>query len=199
MSNGISHLVVQALGKQSLPPNVVILCHYCNYQAQKEQSAVNIIGDLLAQVGEKVPAIESEIRRAFNEWKKRSDRSLQLPDMAQMFVDAISSIRRAYICIDAVDALPSENRSELLRTLQRIIQEAPNARLFLTTRPHIRPELDQHLTKEAYVIDIVADQEDIARYVTQEIRFLKYRDPGLVTENLEDDIRKVVSEEASRT
>jgi len=198
-SNGISALVIDTLCRQSPLKNTVILCHYCDYQVQKEQSAVNIIGSLFRQVNWKLPVIQSEIRRVFNESKKRSGKSLQLTDMIQLFVQAISSIRRAYICVDAVDVLLPEDRSELLRALQRIIQEAPNARLFLTTRPHIRPEFVKHFAKEGCVIDLVADQGDIASYVSIKIEYSKHQCPGPVTENLKDDIMKIVPGQALGT
>jgi len=198
-SNKISSLVIDTLSKQSPKQDTVILCHFCDYQMQKEQSAVNVIGSLFRQINWKLPVIQRQIRRAFNESKERGGKGLQLPDMIQLFVEAIGFIRRAYICVDAVDVLLPEVRSELLHALQRIIQEAPNARLFLTTRPHIGPEFDRHLTNEACVIDIVAEKGDIARYVNIKIEYSKYLCPGPMTENLKDDIMRVVPERASES
>jgi len=179
--------------------NEIVLNHYCDYQAQKEHSVENIIGSLLGQVSWEALVIRNDIRKAFNEPKNRNGQGLQLPDIVQLFVKAISSVGLVYICIDAVDVLLPKDRLEFLRALQQIIQEAPNARLFLTMRPHIRPELDKHLTKEAYVIDIVADQGDIARYVSREIASANYQYPQLMTKDLEDDIMKIVPERASGT
>jgi len=121
------------------------------------QSAVNMIGDLLRQVGWGGAEVRREIQNAFNESKWRGSQACQLPAMLQFFIRAISSIRRVYICVDAVDELLPKNRSEITDALRQIIQEAPNTRLFLTGRPHVRGELDKHLTKGAYIIYIVLD------------------------------------------
>jgi len=98
-----------------------------------------------------------------------------------------------------VDELLAHNRSEFLRALRQIIQDAPNTRLFLTGRSYIRGELKKHLTKGAYVIHIVADQGDITRYLSQKMDEDDDRDPELMTENMKNEIRKTILEKASGT
>jgi len=58
-------------------------------------------------------------------------------------------------------------------------------------------ELDNHLTKGAYIIHIVADRGDIARYVSQIIENDSDQDPDLMSEDLKNDIVKAISEKAS--
>ena len=205
-TNEISSLVIDTLRDQAYEQNTTVLYLYCDYQAQKAQSVESMIGCLLVQVVREAISIQGEIlgdiRSAFNESKKRGgsgSQGLELPDMLQLFVKAISSSSRVYICIDAIDELLPEDRSEFLRALRQIIQEAPNARLFLTTRPHIRPELDKYLTKGAYIIDIVAGQGDIARYVTKRIDFDNYQYPDSMTENLKNNVVETISEKVSGT
>jgi len=117
--------------------------------------------------------------------------------MLELFVKTIGSLERVYICIDAMDELVPQHRAEFLRALRQIIQEAPNTRLFLTGRPHIRGELDKHLIEGAYTIHIVPDQGDIARYLTRKMDDDDARDPDLMTENLKNDIMKTMLEKAS--
>jgi len=155
--------VIDTLRKQACGRNISVLSLYCDYLAQEDQSAINMIGCLLSQVALGSAQIPAEIQNAF-ELSLRGHNGLRLPDMLELFAKTISSFERVYICFDAVDELLPQNRSELLRALRQIIQDSPNIRLFLTGRPHIRGELDKHLTKGAYIIHIVADQGDIARY-----------------------------------
>ena len=169
---------------------------YCDYQVQKEQSAVNMIGSLLGQIALGGVGNVGEIQKAFEESKQGGGKGLRLPEMRELFVKTISSCQRAYICVDAMDELASHDRSELLRTLRQIIQ-TPNTRLFLTGRPHIRSELDKHLTKGAYTIHIVPDQGDIARYLSRKIEEADDRDPDLMTDNLKNDITETMQEKAS--
>jgi len=49
-NNKISSLVIDTLQKQARGQNTAVIFLYCDYQAQKEQSAVNMIGGLLRQV-----------------------------------------------------------------------------------------------------------------------------------------------------
>ena len=197
ISGEISSLVIDSLREQTSGENIAVLSLYCDYQTQKDQSAVNIIGSLLSQVVLGAGQIPSEIRRTF-ELKKRGHQALRLPEMLKLFVKTVSLTERVYICFDAMDELLPENRSELLRALRQIVGDAPNIRLFLTGRPHIRGELDKYLTKGAYAIQIVADQGDIARYVSRRMEDDDDDgDPDLMPDDLKNDILKVILERSS--
>ena len=70
ISNKNSSLVIDSLREQTCGENTLVLFHYCDYQTQKDQSGVNIIGSLLSQIALGATEIPSEIRRSF-EMKKR--------------------------------------------------------------------------------------------------------------------------------
>ena len=195
--NETSSLVIDSLREKTDGEDILVLFLYCDYQTQKDQSAVNMIGSLLSQIAFGATQIPSEIQRSF-EVKQRGRQALRLPDMSKLLVKAASSMERVYICFDAMDELLPENRSELLRTLRQMIRDAPNIRLFLTGRPYIRGELDKYLTKGAYIIPIVADQGDIATYVSRKMEDDEDDgDPGLMPEDLRHDIMKTMLEKAS--
>jgi len=176
---------------------MAVIFLYCDYQTQKDQSAVNMIGGLIRQAALRAPRIPSEIKGAFDESKQEGGDGLQLPDMVKLFVQVIGSIEVVYLCVDAVDEMLPQHRLEFLRALRQIVQEAPNVRLLLTGRPYIRAELDKHLTKRAYDIHIVADQRDITRYLSRKMDDDDDQDPGLMTEDLKNDIMKTMLEKAS--
>ena len=156
-----------------------------------------MIGSLLGQICLGAVGAVGEIKNAFEKSRWGGGNGLRLPEMLGLFVKTIGSIERVYICVDAMDELVPQHRSEFLRTLRQIIQEAPNIRLFLTGRPHIRGELEKHLTQGAYTIHIVPDQGDIARYLSRKLDDDDDRDPDLMTENLRNDIMKIMLEKAS--
>ena len=194
----ISSLVIDTLYQHAHGQNIVVLSLYCDYQARKDQSAVNMIGSLLRQIVVRAVGIPHEIKSAFEESRQGGGQGLRLPDMLKLFAKTIDSIERVYICIDAVDELLPQDRLESLRALQQVIQEASNTRLFLTGRPYVHGEVDKYLTERAYTIDIVADRGDIASYVTQKMDNDDARDPGLMTEDMRNDIMKTMLEKASR-
>ena len=109
---------------------------------------MNIIGSLLWQIALGAVGGVGEVNNAF----EKSTQGLRLPEMLELFVKIIRSLERVYICADAMDELLPQHRSDFLRSLRQIIQEAPNTRIFLTGRPHIRGELDNHLAKGAYAL-----------------------------------------------
>ena len=156
-----------------------------------------MIGSLVRQISLRAPRIPSEIKSAFDESKKEGGDGLRLPDMVKLFVQVIGSIEVVYLCIDAVDEVLPQHRLEFLRALRQIIRDAPNVRLFLTGRPYIRTELDKHLTEGAYAIHIVADQGDITRYLNKKMDDDDDQDPGLMTDDLKNNIMETMLENAS--
>ena len=174
---------------------MAVIFLYCDYQAQKDQSAVNMIGSLVRQAALRAPVIPSEIKSAFEESKREGGDGLQLPDMVKLFVNVAGHTEVVYIAVDAVDEVLPQHRFEFLRALRDILQDAPNVRLFLTGRPYIRAELDRHLTKKASTIHIVADQGDITLYLSQKME--DDEDPGLMTEDLKQNIMTTMVEKAS--
>ena len=196
-NNGVSSLVIDTLRKQVRGQNVAVLSLYCDYQAQKDQSAVNLIGALLRQVALRARGIPGEIKSAFDEAMQEGGEGLRLPDMVELFVKSIDSIELVYLCVDAVDEVLREHRPDFLRALRQIICDTPNTRLFLIGRPYIRGELDGYFTKGAKVIQVVADQGDITKYLSQRIDDGRRQDPDLMTEDLENDIMRTMLEKAS--
>jgi len=196
-NNKISSLVIDSLRKQTQGRGVAVLFLYCDYQAQGDQSAVNLIGALLKQVALQARRIPKEIKSAFHEAKQKGGEGLRLPDMVKLFAKTIDSMELVYLCVDAVDEVLRERRPEFLRALRQIIRDRPNVRLFLTGRPYIRGELDNYLTKGANVIRVVADQKDITNYLSQKIDDDRHQDPDLMTEELKNDIMRTMLEKAS--
>jgi len=51
----------------------------------------------------------------------------------------------AFICIDALDECSAGHRMKLLGSRDQILRRTPSGRIFLTGRPHIRGEVENHL------------------------------------------------------
>jgi len=156
-----------------------------------------MIGSLLRQVALGAAGVPYEIRSAFRGPGQSGGKALRLRDMLKLFLYVISSSKRVYICVDAVDELLPQDRSDLLRAFRQMIQEAPNMRLFLTGRPHIRGEVGRHLTEGAYIINVVADKEDVASYLSRKMDDDNAKDPDFMTQNLQNDIMKTMLEKVS--
>ena len=195
MRNGHSSLVIDTLRNLTREQNAAVFPLYCDYQAQKDQSPVNMISALLKQVVARATVIPDEIKYLFEESRKLGGQGLRLTELVQLFVEAIGSFERVFICIDAIDELLAKDRPNFIRALRYIVDRAPNSRLFLTSRPYVRVELDKHLAGRAYIIQVVADLGDITRYVHLKIEDAPH--PRLMSEDLREDIMKTMLEETS--
>ena len=137
-----SSLVIDTLYNSINQDNVAITCVYCDFHDHKEQSAASVLAALWKQLVAGVDPIPKAIREAFERAKKVADfRTLQLPEIRAMLINSFSYLRRGFICIDGVDEFPTKHRSELWESLQYVIRECPNIRLFITGRPHILEEV----------------------------------------------------------
>ena len=150
--------------------NVGVACLYADYNDQRNQTLVHILGSFLCQfltnAQESIP--DEVIQKLHNIRKQR--RGVAIEDTLALLNIRIRQFKRAFICIDAIDELESKVRQHLLSKLKELVTNN-NTRLFLTGRGHIRYEVQKHFTAmEAYAIDISASPKDIRAFVRQQIK-----------------------------
>ena len=168
-------------------------CVYCDFHAHKEQSTTAVLAVLLKQLVAGVEPIPREIKEAFERAKAKVDgRAFRLPEIHTMLVKSLSSLRRAFICIDALDEFSPKHRPELWDSLQRIIRECPSIRLFITGRPHIREEVKNYFPGYPDLPAIKPTEEDIRRYVTMRVK--KDSEPDAMDAELKADILTIIPE-----
>ena len=176
--------------------NMAVACVYCDFHAHKEQSAASVLAVLLKQIVAGVEQIPKEIQAAFDRAKREVDgRALRLPEIRTMLTKSVSSLLRGYVCIDALDEFPAKHRPELWDSLQRIIRECPNIRLFITGRPHIREEVRKYFPGYPDQPPIKPTEEDIREYLIMRLK----NDPELDAMNvrLEADILRIIPDKIS--
>ena len=76
-----------------------------------------MIGGLLKQIALGAMGNIDEIQNAFGKSRQGGGNGLRLPEMLELFVRTIGSLERVYICVDAMDELLPQYRSEFLRIL----------------------------------------------------------------------------------
>ena len=185
-----SSLVIETLCHQSDGREAVVACLYCELHARKEQSTAHILGAILKQVIGGLENIPKEIEDAFKKSKKQIDgRELECGEIRKLLVSSLRTLKRSYICIDALDEFPRERRPELFRFLVQIIRESPCTRLFLTGRPHIRDEIKRYFTKSAE-IEIKPTEEDIKKYLS--MRLSNDTQPEAMDQDLREEIFRTI-------
>ena len=170
---------------------VAVICVYCDFNSQDEQTATGVLGALLKQVASALEPIPDQVQRAF-EGSKRGigGRRLLLPNILEMIVRSLSCLRRVFICIDALDEFPAKHRPELWESLQQIVLKCSNTRLFLTGRLHIRDEVQKYFPSTADMLRISSRAHDIRLYLEMKLK----RDSELdaMDKDLEADILGII-------
>ena len=176
--------------------NVAVACVYGDFNDRNGQSATGVLAAILKQFVAGVEPIPEEIREAFERANKAVDgRALRLPEIRAMLVKSISSLRRGFICIDALDECLPKHRPEIWGSLRRIVRECPNLRLFITGRPQIREEMRIYFPGYPDLPALKPPEEDIRGYTTT--RLSKDPEPEAMDTKLEADILRTILEKIS--
>ena len=187
--------MIDNLCDQARERNASVACFYFDFAIQKEQSPTSTMGALLRQVVSGLEEIPEEIVRAYQEQKKglggRGPRLLDIVKMLQI----TSSKERTFICIDALDECVPGHRVKLLDSLNKILQNSPGTRIFVTGRPHIRPEIRRRLAGRVASLPIRTMRDDIIRYLHS--RLEEDTTPDAMNGGLEADILKKIPEDVS--
>ena len=143
---------------------------YADYKDQTSQTVVHILGSFLRQLLTTVPAsIPEEVIQKLNDIR-HGGRKVETTDSLAMLKIRLHQLKRAFICIDALDELEPKVRQQLLNILKELVIKN-NVRLFLTGRGHIEGEVQNCFkVEQGYTVNITASQEDIRQFVRQQIK-----------------------------
>jgi len=194
-SRDVSSLVIDSLCEQAGGQNVAVACFYFDFATQQEQSPTSVLGALLKQLAVGLGELPEEMVQAYEEQKNfiggRRPRHTNTVKMLQ----TASSKKRTFICIDALDECVPGHRVKLLNSLNKILQESPGTRIFVTGRPHIRPEIGKRLAGRVASLPISAQRDDIIRYLHS--RLEDDTTPDAMNSSLEAEILKEILEDVS--
>ena len=145
---------------------------YADYKDQTSQTVVHILGSFLRQLLTTVPApIPEEVIQKLDDIR-HGGRKVEITDSLAMLKIRLHQLKRAFICIDALDELEPKVRQQLLNILKELAIKN-NVRLFLTGRGHIEDEVHNCFKvepRQGYTVNISASQEDIRQFVRQQIK-----------------------------
>ena len=193
---GASSLVVDRLGDRAGGQEVTVAGFYFDFAAQQEQSPANMLGAVLRQVVGGLEEVPREIAQAYKNEKQVIDgRGPQLADIVKMLQNT-ASIKRTFICIDALDECVAAYRVKILDSLNQILQSSPGTRMFVTGRPHIEAEVGKRLSGRGTALRITPWRPDIISYLHRrldgDIR------PDAMDSSLKADILKKIPEDVSQ-
>ena len=188
-----SSLVIDGLLDHFAGESIIVVCLYCDFQDQEKQTAANMIGALTKQLVNALKIVPTEIEEAFERAKGEvGGRGLQVSESVKLLRAALASMKRTFICIDALDECLDKHLSQLLTSLHTASQASLDVRLFITGRPHIRSTVEKYLPAGAQVIPISPNSEDIREYLEMELE--SDLDSEAMTPALRADIMKRIPE-----
>jgi len=187
--------VIDTLCKQAVGGNANVACYYFDFATQEEQSLASILGSILKQVVGGLNEVPQKLVEAFRDNEKAIGGQRLTPAEIVEFLQDISSSRRTYICIDALDECPARQRVKLLDSLNQIAQKSLNVRIFLTGRPHIRREIDKHFSGRAATRSITPTKGDIITFLRAKLK--EDTIPDAMDEGLQEEILNIIPETVS--
>ena len=145
-----------------------------------------MLGSLLKQMVSGTRRIPEDIWRALREQRETvSGRRPQLGDIVKM-LQLITSSQRTFMVIDALDECTAVQRFRLFDSLKEILEKSPGARIFLTRRPHICPEIKTRLSGRVAGISLGPTRGDITRFL--HVRLSEDETPDAMDSNLQTEI-----------
>ena len=195
--HGEGSVVVDYLCDQAIGHDMAVPCFYYDFASREAHFPTNMLGSLLKQLVTGLDAIPRETRQKFQFQKKViGGRRLQLSDIVKMFA-IIASLRRTFICVDALDECIPKHQLEVLDALGQILQMSPNTRMFMTGRSHIQEAVERELGGRVISASIKPRDDDIVTFLRARLR--KDTTPEVMDGGLKKDIMKSIPEEISET
>ena len=181
-----SSLVVDKLCDQTGGQHTAVTCFYFDFAARKEQTATSMLGSVLKQVISGTERVPEDIWLALQKQKKAvSGRKPQLGDIVKI-LQLITSSQRTFMVIDALDESTATQRFRLFDSLKEILRKSPSARIFVTGRPHICPEIEMRLAGRVTSLCLGPTIDDIIGFLR--VRLSEDETPDAMDENLEAEI-----------
>ena len=181
-----SSLVVDKLCQQTGEQHTPVTCFYFDFAAQKEQTATSMLGSILKQVISGTERVPEDIWRALQEQKRTvSGRKPQLGDIVKI-LQLITSSQPTFMVIDALDESTAVQRFRLFDSLKEILEKSSGARIFVTGRPHICPEIEIRLAGWVTSVSLDPAREDIVQFLRA--RLSEDETPDAMDQSLEAEI-----------
>ena len=158
-----------------------------------------MIRSLLRQFVRGLPEIPETITKAFNAARTQlGGRVLGLAKLVELIPGVLGHFKEVpvFICVDALDEFVREHRPQFLRSLRQIVNKSPNARLFLTARPHIQSELGSTDPPDMNIITIKPFFSDIETYSAEKLDADPY--PVAMNDDLRSEIMTKIQRESSK-
>jgi len=187
-----SSLVIDKLCDEAAEEDTAVACFYFDFAARSEQSPINMLGSLLRQLVGGLDEIPETVVRGFRNQKKViGGRGLQVAGILKMF-QTITTTKRTFICVDALDECVPEHRVVILESLGQIVRGSGDTRIFVTGRSHVRSEVERKLGGAVTFVSVEPTREGIVKYLSEKLR--NDTAPEIMSSRLKENIIESIPE-----
>ncbi|KAF5974131.1 ankyrin repeat domain-containing protein [Fusarium coicis] len=183
----LTSLIIDHLQNQYQPENVGVAYIYCNFSRQGDQTPKALLASLLRQTVQRKGQIDTQVTRLY-ETRDSAESSLSREAVIELLGSSISSYRRVFIVVDAIDELDTSRgyRDIFLQSLSTISARfVGKVSLFVTSR--IIPDIARSL-QSSTSLEIKASETDISKFTQGQMSLL----PSFVTRR--PDLQTEISE-----
>jgi hypothetical protein len=164
---------------------------YCNFRRRDEQTADQLLANVLKQLSRQRPSLPEPLKELWAKHQERQTRPSS-DEISKLLRLTASPFSRLFIVVDAVDECQASDgcRARFLAEI-RSVQKELGANVFVTSR--FIPEIVDHFRgiSGSVTLEIAASREDVERYIEGNMVQL----PAFVQRNtkLQADIKDSIS------
>ncbi|CAD0098231.1 unnamed protein product [Aureobasidium mustum] len=142
---------------------------YCNFEQHDEQRTDRLLAGLLKQLVQRIPVTPQCVEDLYHDSKEHKQNGPLAQELVNPIVTAISSFKKTFIILDALDECQSSSNSMLLKALFDIHHQTA-ANIFVTSR---RVSHIERAFVDCVSIDIRARPEDLTEYIDARLEELQ--------------------------
>jgi hypothetical protein len=155
-------IIIDELERFFKKRDVAVVCIYCNYKVQSQQTAPALVASLLKQLAECHPAVYTNVMTLYDSCKVQQIRP-GLQQLVEALQSAIGMFSEVFAVVDALDECSDETLAGLLKELRSLSKITS---LLVTSRKHGTIAREFNATPQ---LDIRAMDEDIETYIDDRI------------------------------
>ncbi|KAJ4267560.1 hypothetical protein NW762_003668 [Fusarium torreyae] len=163
----ISSLVIQHLQDSIYTRRHSLAFLFCDYNSQEKQRALDLLLAILKQLVSGLSSIPKALTALYEKHQRGKSKPHSLGDLTKAIEGVAECYDTVYIVIDALDECSDTDRDDLVSHL-RLLQGL-NIKLMVTSRRIGTIEEEFEAFENSGELEIVADAEDIKRFVHGEL------------------------------
>ncbi|KAM0548199.1 hypothetical protein ACHAPJ_009998 [Fusarium lateritium] len=163
----ISSLVIQHLQDFMDPRRHGLAFLFCDYNSQEKQRALDLLLAVLKQLVVGLSTTPEALKALYEKHEKGKSRPHSLEELTKAIEVVAGCYNTVYIVIDALDECSDINRDDLISHLKLL--QGLNIKFMATSRRIGTIEEEFEAFENSAILEIVADAEDIKRFVHGEL------------------------------